>query len=213
VSSAWRSPKIVSGRRSLAAPRGPGQRERIAGYCAEQGWRLIETLADDGVPGGRRERLRRLSERVQATGARAVVVYHRVSLGGVGPVGDRPWAHTQRSLVPSEAHFTGGRLFAAFSFVCQAASSERELGEGRLPFGAAGARIKGSFEKIPERYPGELRNGRPASREIGLCGTVFRRGCIWTSPPPHARSCGNRDSARAGSVLRNFRLRVLVACR
>lgn len=52
------------------------QRERIAGYCAEKGWRLGETLADDGVSGGRRERLDRLAERVRVTGARVVVVYH-----------------------------------------------------------------------------------------------------------------------------------------
>src|SRR5262245_35296827 len=52
------------------------QRARIADYCRAQGWGLVETLADDGVSGGRRERLDRLTERVKATGARAVVVYH-----------------------------------------------------------------------------------------------------------------------------------------
>jgi DNA invertase Pin-like site-specific DNA recombinase len=52
------------------------QRARIADYCRTQGWPLAEILADDGVSGGRRERLDRLAERVKATGARVVVVYH-----------------------------------------------------------------------------------------------------------------------------------------
>jgi hypothetical protein len=33
------------------------QRARIASYCAERDGVLAETLADDGVPGGNRERL------------------------------------------------------------------------------------------------------------------------------------------------------------
>jgi DNA invertase Pin-like site-specific DNA recombinase len=33
------------------------QRERIAAYCAERGWQLVEVLVDDGESGGRRERL------------------------------------------------------------------------------------------------------------------------------------------------------------
>jgi DNA invertase Pin-like site-specific DNA recombinase len=52
------------------------QRDRIASYCADQGWRLVEVLAHDGVSGGRRERLERLAERVRATGARVIVIYH-----------------------------------------------------------------------------------------------------------------------------------------
>src|SRR5713101_8145190 len=52
------------------------QRERVAAYCAERGWPLVEVLVDDGVSGGRRQRLERLAERVRATGARAIVVYH-----------------------------------------------------------------------------------------------------------------------------------------
>jgi site-specific DNA recombinase len=52
------------------------QRARIETYCQEHGWSLAEVLADDGVSGGRRERLERLAERVKATGARAIVVYH-----------------------------------------------------------------------------------------------------------------------------------------
>ena len=52
------------------------QRARIEAYCRAQGWTLAEVLADDGVSGGRRERLERLAERVRATGARAIVVYH-----------------------------------------------------------------------------------------------------------------------------------------
>ncbi len=35
------------------------QQERIAAYCQERGWQLAEILADDGVSGGRRERLDR----------------------------------------------------------------------------------------------------------------------------------------------------------
>jgi site-specific DNA recombinase len=52
------------------------QRERVAAYCRERGWQLVEVLADDGVSGGRRERLDRLAERVRVTGARFIVVYH-----------------------------------------------------------------------------------------------------------------------------------------
>ena len=52
------------------------QRQRIAGYCAAQGWELADILIDDGVSGGRRERLNRIAARVDGTGARAVVVYH-----------------------------------------------------------------------------------------------------------------------------------------
>jgi DNA invertase Pin-like site-specific DNA recombinase len=52
------------------------QRARIDAYCTERGWELVDVLADDGVSGGRRERLDRLAERVRVTGARAIVVYH-----------------------------------------------------------------------------------------------------------------------------------------
>ena len=52
------------------------QRERVAAYCTEHGWELVEVLVDDGVSGGRRQRLERLAERVRATGARVIVVYH-----------------------------------------------------------------------------------------------------------------------------------------
>lgn len=52
------------------------QRARIADYCLERGWQLAEVLADDGISGGRRERLQRLADRVKATGATIIVVYH-----------------------------------------------------------------------------------------------------------------------------------------
>lgn len=52
------------------------QRARIVDYCAEQGWRLAEVLADDGVSGGRRDRLGRLDARLKATKATAVVTSH-----------------------------------------------------------------------------------------------------------------------------------------
>lgn len=52
------------------------QRHAVADYCARQGWQLAEVLEDDGISGGRRERLERLAARVKATGARYVVVYH-----------------------------------------------------------------------------------------------------------------------------------------
>jgi site-specific DNA recombinase len=52
------------------------QRERILAYAKEQGWRVTEIVVDDGVSGGRRERLERLAERVKVTGATAIVVYH-----------------------------------------------------------------------------------------------------------------------------------------
>src|SRR5262249_55763222 len=62
------------------------QRARIADYCRAQGWGLVETLADDGVSGGRRERLDRLAERVKATGGPAVRVY-QVDRFAPGPAG------------------------------------------------------------------------------------------------------------------------------
>lgn len=52
------------------------QHERVVAYCTERGWQLSEVVTDDGVSGGRRERLERLAERVRATGARAIVCYH-----------------------------------------------------------------------------------------------------------------------------------------
>lgn len=52
------------------------QQARIADYCQAQGWQIAEVVTDDGVSGGRRERLERLAERVKATGARVIVVYH-----------------------------------------------------------------------------------------------------------------------------------------
>lgn len=49
---------------------------RIADYCQTQGWQLAEVVTDDGVSGGRRERLEHLAERVKTIRARAIVVYH-----------------------------------------------------------------------------------------------------------------------------------------
>jgi site-specific DNA recombinase len=52
------------------------QAGRIQDYCETNGWTLAELVTDDGVSGGRRERLERLTERVRTTGARFIVVYH-----------------------------------------------------------------------------------------------------------------------------------------
>jgi site-specific DNA recombinase len=52
------------------------QRERIRDYCAEQGWTLAEVVTDDGISGGKRERLVRLDAVVRARQARVVVTYH-----------------------------------------------------------------------------------------------------------------------------------------
>lgn len=52
------------------------QRVAIERYCAERGWRLAATVIDDGVSGGRRERLTRIDAKVRETQARVVVVYH-----------------------------------------------------------------------------------------------------------------------------------------
>jgi site-specific DNA recombinase len=52
------------------------QAARIEAYCSEQRWALADVVIDDGISGGRRERLDRIAARVHATGARAVVVYH-----------------------------------------------------------------------------------------------------------------------------------------
>lgn len=52
------------------------QETRIATYCTEHGWELADTVRDDGVSGGRRDRLVRLRARVKELGAERVVVYH-----------------------------------------------------------------------------------------------------------------------------------------
>src|SRR5439155_24848960 len=52
------------------------QRARIETYCQEHEWSLAEVVADDGVSGGRRQRLERLAERVKVAGARVIIVYH-----------------------------------------------------------------------------------------------------------------------------------------
>jgi DNA invertase Pin-like site-specific DNA recombinase len=56
---------------SLAA-----QRAAIEAYTRAQGWTLEGIVSDDGKSGGRRERLAILAERVKATGASRVVVFH-----------------------------------------------------------------------------------------------------------------------------------------
>jgi DNA invertase Pin-like site-specific DNA recombinase len=52
------------------------QRARVTAYCLEHGWTVAEVLTDDGVSGGRRERLDRIAQAVKHHRARAVVVYH-----------------------------------------------------------------------------------------------------------------------------------------
>lgn len=62
-----------SGKRTVSLE---DQRERISAYCQGKGWRLADVLIDDGVSGGRRERLTRLDAALRTTRAGAVVVYH-----------------------------------------------------------------------------------------------------------------------------------------
>jgi DNA invertase Pin-like site-specific DNA recombinase len=45
-------------------------------YARGQGWTLAEVVVDDGVSGGRRERLERIAAAVRQSRARAVIVYH-----------------------------------------------------------------------------------------------------------------------------------------
>src|SRR5215470_13925552 len=52
------------------------QRVQVEAYAAQRGWQMAEILTDDGVSGGRRERLERLDARIREVGARAVVVFH-----------------------------------------------------------------------------------------------------------------------------------------
>ena len=52
------------------------QAARVRAYCQERGWVLAELVTDDGVSGGKRDRLVRLAAVVKAHTARAVVVYH-----------------------------------------------------------------------------------------------------------------------------------------
>lgn len=52
------------------------QRARIEDYCRERGWTLAQVLVDDGVSGGRRDRLERVQEAVRRHRTGVVVVYH-----------------------------------------------------------------------------------------------------------------------------------------
>src|SRR5215472_31167 len=52
------------------------QRTQIEAYAAAQGWQLADTVSDDGVSGGRRERLERLDARIRQCRAQIVVVFH-----------------------------------------------------------------------------------------------------------------------------------------
>lgn len=52
------------------------QEAQIRAYCQTQGWRLAEVLTDDGVSGGRRDRLQRVQAAVRQHRAGVVVVYH-----------------------------------------------------------------------------------------------------------------------------------------
>jgi len=52
------------------------QEARVADYCRVQGWTLAEVLVDDGVSGGRRDRLQRIQAALRQHGANVVVCYH-----------------------------------------------------------------------------------------------------------------------------------------
>jgi DNA invertase Pin-like site-specific DNA recombinase len=52
------------------------QQARIADYCRSQGWTLAEVLVDDGVSGGRRDRLQRIQAALRRHRASVVVCYH-----------------------------------------------------------------------------------------------------------------------------------------
>src|SRR5215470_5163446 len=52
------------------------QRTQIEAYAAAQGWQLADTVSDDGVSGGRRERLERLDARMRECRAQIAVVFH-----------------------------------------------------------------------------------------------------------------------------------------
>lgn len=52
------------------------QAARIAEYARARGWELADTITDNGVSGGKRERFGRLDARIRATGARRLICYH-----------------------------------------------------------------------------------------------------------------------------------------
>jgi DNA invertase Pin-like site-specific DNA recombinase len=52
------------------------QEARIADYCRAQGWALAEVVVDDGVSGGRRDRLQRIQAALRRRRANVVVCYH-----------------------------------------------------------------------------------------------------------------------------------------
>jgi DNA invertase Pin-like site-specific DNA recombinase len=52
------------------------QAAKIREYAMAQGWTLAEIITDDGISGGKRERLDRIAARVKATHAQRIVVYN-----------------------------------------------------------------------------------------------------------------------------------------
>jgi DNA invertase Pin-like site-specific DNA recombinase len=101
-----KKPRKGAGERTVSLE---DQRARIEAYCREQGWRLAAVLSDDGVSGGRRERLDRLDAQIRETGARFVVVYHLDRFArDVAALLDRLRAYTRRGV---ELHVVGrGRI-------------------------------------------------------------------------------------------------------
>jgi site-specific DNA recombinase len=52
------------------------QQARIADYCRAQGWTVAEVLVDDGISGGRRDRLERVQTALRQHRAGVVVIYN-----------------------------------------------------------------------------------------------------------------------------------------
>jgi len=85
------------------------QQARIVAYCAERGWTLAETVVDNGVSGGKRDRLVRLETVVRQHHAGSVVVYNLDRFArDVGAMLDALRAYGRRGI---ELHVVGrGRV-------------------------------------------------------------------------------------------------------
>jgi site-specific DNA recombinase len=145
------------------------QRARIEAYCAAQGWTLVGVVTDDGVSGGKRARLVRLTDTVKATKAGRVVAYHadrfaRDAAALLDTV--RDWS--RRGV---ELHIVGrGRLEATSSAGYITTAIEGVVAEHfRL---AVGEKTRDALARLSERLAGATRASCPT-------GSTRRRTAAW----------------------------------
>ena len=170
------------------------QRERINAYCVERGWQLVEVLVDDGVSGGRRERLERIAVRVRTAGARAVVVYHLDRFArDVAALLDSLRAFSRRGV---ELHVVGrGRI-------------EADTASGFLVTGVEGLMAEHFRRLISEKTRDALARlrakGRRTSRWAPYGYRFGRDGRLFADPAEQAALGGIAALSSSGLSLRRM---------